>query len=89
MLLVFAFSACNTTSELYGQGKLSILKFLERFKAAMEEVDVLLREDRIQETIFETGTRIFVMLYGGKDSFIDLKYLKYIKMASSLLYYTI
>ena len=55
----------------------------------MEEVDVLLQEDRIQETIFETGTRIFVILYGGKDSFIDLKYLKYIKMASSLLYYTI
>lgn len=88
-MLVHAFSVCNTTSELYGQGKLSILKFLERFKAARDEVDVLLQEDTIQETICENGIRIFVMLYRGKDSFIDLKYLKYIKMASSLLYYTI
>lgn len=63
MLLVFAFSACNTTSELYGQGKLSILKFLERFKAAMEEVDVLLQEDRIQETIFETGTQEYLSCF--------------------------
>ena len=30
LTFVYAFSRCNTTSAIYGQGKLSILKLLEK-----------------------------------------------------------
>ena len=60
LILVHAFAA-------YRQGKLSVLKLLEKFKAAGEETHVFLQKDRTAETICETGIRIFVMLYCGKD----------------------
>ena len=84
-ILVHAFGECNTTSAAYEQGNLSVLKLLEKFKAAREEAYVLLQKDRTVETMFETGIRIFLMLYCRKDSdsLTDLRYLKYMKMASS------
>ena len=85
LTLVNAFSGCDTTSAVYGQGKLAILKLLERFKAAMEGTDVFLQKARAPERTCEAGIRIFIMLYCGKDldSLADLRYLKQMNIASS------
>ena len=51
LILVHAFSECNTTSAAYEQGKLVVLKLLEKFKAAREEAHVFFWKDRTPETI--------------------------------------
>ena len=42
LTLVHYFSGCDTTSAVYGQGKLQILKLFEKFKVAREEADLFL-----------------------------------------------
>ena len=51
LILVHAFSECSTTSAAYEQGKLSVVKILQKFKATSEEAHVFLRKDRTTETI--------------------------------------
>ena len=51
LILAHAFGECNTTSAAYEQGKLSVVKILEKFKAASEQTHVFLRKDRTTETI--------------------------------------
>ena len=58
-----AFRACDTTSAVYGQGQLSILKLSEKSKAAREETDVFLQKNVSPEAVCEAGRKIFVMLY--------------------------
>ena len=41
---VHAFSGCDTSSTVYEQGKLSMLKFLEKSEASREEADVILQK---------------------------------------------
>ena len=53
LILVYAFGEYITTSAAYKQGKLPILKLLEKFKAAREETHVFLQKDRTAKTICE------------------------------------
>ena len=41
---VHAFSGCDASSAVYEQGKLSILKLLEKSEASREEADVILQK---------------------------------------------
>ena len=54
LILIHTFGECKTISAAYGQGKLSVLKLLEKFKAAREETHVFLQKDKTTETICET-----------------------------------
>ena len=85
LIFVHAFSGCDTTSAVYGRGKLLILKLLEKSKAAREEADVFFQKNVSPEAVFEDGRKIFAMLYGGKNSssLTCLRYIKYMKKASS------
>ena len=67
LTLVQAFVGWDTTSAVYGQGKLPILKLLKKFKGAREEASVFLQKDKTSDKICEAEI-IFVMLYCGKDS---------------------
>ena len=78
LTFVHLFSGFDTNSAGYGQGKLSILKLLEKSKAAREETDVFLQKNVSPEVVYGAGRKIFVMLYGGKNS-DSLTYLRYIK----------
>ena len=79
LTLVHAFGGCEVNC------KLSMLKFLDKSKAARRKADVFLQKGRTPETICEAVIRILVTLYCGKgsDSLADLAHLKYIKMALS------
>ena len=68
LTFIHAFGGCDITSEIYGQGKLSILKLLEKSKAARKEADVFLQKNVSPEAVCEAGRKIFVILYGGKNS---------------------
>ena len=50
----------------------------------MEEVYLFFQKNVSPEPVCEAGGKIFVMLYGGKnsDSLTYLRYIKYTKMAS-------
>ena len=43
LILVHAFSECNTTSPAYEQGKFSVLNLFEKFKEAREEAHAFLQ----------------------------------------------
>ena len=63
LALVHAFCGWDTTSAVQAQGKLSILRTLEKSKAARGKADVFLQKDRTPEAICETGIRISALLY--------------------------
>ena len=65
LTFVHAFGGCDTTSAVYGQSKLLILKLLEKSKVTREEA-VFFQKDISPEAVCEAGRKIFVMLYGGK-----------------------
>ena len=65
LTFVHAFGGCDTTSAVYGQSKLLILKLLEKSKVAREEA-VFFQKDISPEAVCEAGRKIFVMLYDGK-----------------------
>ena len=65
LTFVHAFGGCDTTSAVYGQSKLLILKLLEKSKVAREEA-VFFQKDISPEAVCEAGRKIFAMLYGGK-----------------------
>ena len=58
---------------------------MEKSKAAREEADVFLQKNVSPKAVCEAGRKIFVMLYGGKnsDSLTYLRYKKYMKMSSA------
>ena len=66
LTFVHVFDRCDTTSAVYGQGKLLILKLLEISKAAREEADVFLQKNVSSLAACEAGRKLFVMLHGGK-----------------------
>ena len=68
MTFVYPFGGYDTTSAVYGRGKLSRLKLLEKSKAAREEADEFLQKNVSPKAVHEAGRKIFVMLYGGKNS---------------------
>ena len=75
--LVYTFCGFDTNSAVYKQGKLPVVKPLEKFETLREEADLLLPRSRTPGTIYEAWMRMFFMLCCGKasDSLTDLKYL--------------
>ena len=91
LAFIHAFGGCDTTSAIFGQGKLSILRLLsskskKRSLAAREAADVFCASNATPEQIRAAGLRTFVLLYGGKDTdnLPSLRYAKYMKMASTI-----
>ena len=62
-----------------------ILKLLGKSNDAREEADVFLQKNVSSEATCEPGRKIFVVLYGGKnsDALTYLRHMKYMKMNSS------
>ena len=58
MTFVHAFEGCETTSTIYGMGKISILKLLEKSKSAKQYAEVFLEEDLSHDEICDAETKI-------------------------------
>ena len=84
MTFIHAFGGCDTTSAVYGQGKLSILRLLDKNIDARKLVDVFLNKNSTPEEVGNAGLQLFVMLCGGKesDNLSKLRHIKYLNMSS-------
>ena len=62
LTFVHAFGGCDIKSAVFDQGKLSILTLVtEKNKAAKAATDIFLDPNG------NAGTKLFVMLYGGRN----------------------
>ncbi|KAL1446642.1 hypothetical protein WDU94_013905, partial [Cyamophila willieti] len=65
ILFTHAFTGCDTTSALFGQGKTKITTLLSKNESLTEQVEVFLRPNSTPEVVKESGIKCFVALYGG------------------------
>ena len=62
--VLHAISGCDTTSMLYGIGKIKVLK---KHKEIIAEAKPFLLNDSTPEQIEEAGRKILCLIYDGKD----------------------
>lgn len=77
VLFTHAFSGCDTTSALFGQGKTKITTLLSKSEPLAEQVEVFLRPDSTPQAVREAGIKCFVALYGGDIARDTLDFLRY------------
>ena len=76
ILFIHAWSGCDTTSATFGQGKTFLLKTFNKEFEELQQISSIFSEFRITaEEVGKAGSRVFVILYGGK-SLRDLRYYK-------------
>ena len=63
--LIHAFAGCDTTSSIYGHGKMRILRLLQKNSTARTAADQFLKADTSQEEIGKTGIALMKLMYGG------------------------
>lgn len=77
ILFTHAFTGCDTTSALFGQGKTKITTLLSKNESLTEQVEVFLRPNSTPEVVKESGIKFFVALYGGDITKDTLDYFRY------------
>eukprot|EP00794_Sanderia_malayensis_P018452 gene18452-20301_t len=85
ILFIHAWSVCDTTSSIYGIGKLSIMKKLKKSKHLRDLCSLFSREGATQARISEAGLLLFAACYGGNigNSLDHLHYEKYMNMVAT------
>ena len=68
LTFIHAFEGCDTTSAIFGLGKMSILKLIEKRNVARKAADDFVSRSSSPEDGGEAGSKLFVMLYSGKHS---------------------
>ena len=66
LIVIHALTGCDTTSALYGHGKVSAFKRLTGKKADLESSDILGKDNATQTEVSEAGIQLLIQLYGGK-----------------------
>ena len=82
ILFIHARSGCDTTSSIYGLGKMSIMKKLQKSKHLIEICSLFGTDGATQAQISEAGLSLFAVCYGGNagGSLNYLRYEKYMNM---------
>ena len=85
ILAVHALSGCDTTSALFGHGKASVFRKVQRQTAMLPLTDLLTSHRASQTEVVDAGLQILVMLYGGKvgDSLNHLRYAVYMNLIAT------
>ena len=85
ILFIHAWSGCDTTSSIYGLGKASIMKKLQKSKDLREICSLFGTDGATQAQISEAGLSLFEVCYGGNagDSLNNLRYEKYMDMVAT------
>lgn len=84
-LFIHAWGGCDTTSAMFGQGKIAILKKVQHSEEIRKISDVFNSYSATQTHIIEAGLKLLVMLYGGKstDSLNSLRHTTFMRMAAT------
>ena len=85
LLFLHAWSGCDTTSAAFGQGKIGLMKKLKLSKDVQAIAELMIDRNATVEQVGEVGVRLFVIVFGGKqsDSLNTLRYAKYMEMVVS------
>jgi len=67
LLVIHAISGCDSTSRLFGHGKVSIFKKLSKARDIQLLIDTLESSNASHEEIRFAGCELLVFLYGGND----------------------
>ena len=81
---IHAFSGCDTTSAIYGHGKLTCFKKLSAISLGCL-VDTLGHTDATQQDVGQAAIKLMVALYGGqpeRDSLPNMRYSVYTKLCT-------
>ena len=78
-------AGCDTTSTTIGQGKIGLMKKLKQSKDVQAIAELKMDRNATVEQVGEVGVRLFVIVFGGKqsDSLNTLRYAKYMEMVAS------
>ncbi|XP_063399578.1 uncharacterized protein LOC134684250 [Mytilus trossulus] len=80
---IHAFSGCDTTSRIFGQGKGTVFKKISTNIKLQDHAAVFCQESNV-ESMHKAGEQIFVALYGGLQDVETLDMLRYRIFASKV-----
>ena len=82
IMLIHAWSGCDTTSATFGHGKMYLMKMLNRVPEVQNLSTIVSDRDAPADEVGYAGLRLFCLLYGGtkKDTLTSLRYARYMTM---------
>jgi len=82
MLAVHAFGGCDSTSAIFGHGKGSIFKLMDKNSALHDHCLTLQSSSASVDNVKAAGIKLFAAVYGGKadESLAELRYSSYCSM---------
>lgn len=85
ILFLHAVSGCDTTSALFGQGKIKFCTTLEKFPCINESVKIFKDPNAEKNTLFKAMEPFLVTLYGAEhtSSLNELRYLRFAQATTS------
>ena len=82
ILLIHAWSGCDTTSATFGHGKMYLMKMLNRVPEVQNFSTIVSDRDTPADEVGYAGLRLFGLLHGGTktDTLTSLRYARYMTM---------
>ena len=74
-----AFTGCDTTSSIFGLGKLKIVKLMAKSFELQQCALVFSDNNATQKNVGDAGARAFVILYGANPKNTSLNKLRYVR----------
>ena len=66
ILFLHAWTGCDTTSSIYGQGKTSLIKKIKSSRELQRHAEIISNPWAEENEVVEAGENIFIIMYGGK-----------------------
>ena len=73
IMFAHAFSGCDSTSAIFGMGKLSLWALVQSSDELQDICGIFNSRNASHNDIFQTGWKTFLILYGAKEEGISLK----------------
>ena len=84
LLVIHAFTGCDTTSAIYEKEKSAVLRMVEKSKKAQALCQSFMTSGKSREEIGNDGVALFLMMYGANenDNLTTLRYSQYMKLVA-------
>ncbi|KAG1681501.1 hypothetical protein GQR58_011781 [Nymphon striatum] len=82
LLVLHAWTGCDTTSAIHSKGKNSLLRKLKTSQHLRSLMDILSDKNADQVEVGAAGIELFLYMYGGNQTLTKLRYYKFMDMAA-------
>ncbi|KAG1661218.1 hypothetical protein GQR58_021553 [Nymphon striatum] len=82
LLVLHAWTGCDTTSAIHPKGKNSLLRKLKTSQHLRSLMDILSDKNADQVEVGAAGIELFLYMYGGNQTLTKLRYYKFMDMAA-------